>query len=65
MRNKRTSDYVRIQPYIPQALYAQVLLHLPHDPFLSRPKHGAISELVAQLLDEWVTKQAQSAKDGA
>lgn len=41
---------------IPQPLAAQVELLLL-DPLLDKPKHGARSELLEQLLREWLEKQ--------
>lgn len=59
MRNKSTDPAIRIQGYIPQSLYIQLQLNLPQDPFLGKPAHGAMSELLTHLISNWLDTLAR------
>lgn len=55
-RRKYTIRRVRWHLQIPETLAAEVELLLL-DPFWQQPKWGAKSELVTQLLQDWLNKQ--------
>lgn len=59
-RHKLSDPPIRIQAYIPSTLYVSVQLLLPTNPLLGRTQHGAMSQLMTELLSRWVDEQANS-----
>lgn len=51
---------VNVMVSLPTSLNAKVELLL-YDPILQKPRYGARSDLIEQLLREWVAKQQQGA----
>lgn len=58
-RPKLTEKRIRQTLYIPEPTWARVRLLLL-DPMTGNLKHGALSKLMTQLLNEWVAKQMQA-----
>ena len=58
-RPKLTDRPVAWKIYIPNSVAAEVELYLV-DEFLGKSRHGAKSDLVTQLLREWLAKTAKA-----
>lgn len=60
-RRKKTDAPVRILLHIPSSVDAELRLLLS-DPFTQQLKYGALSDLITQLLREWLDQQKKRAR---
>lgn len=57
---KHTVPYKRLEIVIPEALYLQLSLFLPHDARTGKTAHGEWSRLVQRLFNEELNRRANN-----